>query len=606
VAGSDGSGPNAGSGGPGYVFTYGGSQDGGAGSNDGAGGGGYNPGYYSDGIYYGGLGDGVGGGGGATGGSGGGGGAAGDSYANGLFDGTISTAGAGVDGSIVVSYQSTQTVTYADLQKAGTSASQAIMAVQGQTVTYIAAVKPMYQSEGGNPPGSVAFTDGNVFLCSASLSALQDNFSSGSCTASNAPLGSDTITATYNTITNYGTSIGNAYETVVPAPSPTSVSPVAEPSTSTQSQPVLYTTAVTSSGTSMPTGKVVYSVGTTRLCVAIVTPLPGEQSPGASCTASDAPIGTDTVTANYLGDPNNAASSATTTETVAARVETDTTTVASTVGSSFALGDPVTYVATVTATAPGALVPTGTVNFRIKGTALCSATVGPTGEAMCVASSAPAGTDTLTAAYTGDQFSQRSSGTSTLTVVPPQFGSETVVTAQPAAVAQSQAVTYAATVSALGGPQADITGTVDFTVGGTQLCTATLKASGTGSCKAATAPVGTDTVTAQYSGDINLIASTGVTTVTVTAKANPEPAVASISPASGPSAGGTTVVVEGSGFSAASSVVFGSVAAASFTVVSDNEITAVSPSQAVGTEPVQVSSPAGTSSAVTADRFTYQ
>ena len=58
------------------------------------------------------------------------------------------------------------------------------------------------------------------------------------------------------------------------------------------------------------------------------------------------------------------------------------------------------------------------------------------------------------------------------------------------------------------------------------------------------------------------------------------PPVTAVSPNSGPQAGGTTVTITGTGFTGATKVVFGTVAATSFTVVSATQITAVSPAQA--------------------------
>src|SRR5262249_24944248 len=74
---------------------------------------------------------------------------------------------------------------------------------------------------------------------------------------------------------------------------------------------------------------------------------------------------------------------------------------------------------------------------------------------------------------------------------------------------------------------------------------------------------------------------------------------------SGSTAGGTTVVLTGTGFTGATGVSFGSVAAASFTVNSATQITATSPSQAAGTVDVRVATPSGISAAGTADHFTY-
>ena len=83
------------------------------------------------------------------------------------------------------------------------------------------------------------------------------------------------------------------------------------------------------------------------------------------------------------------------------------------------------------------------------------------------------------------------------------------------------------------------------------------------------------------------------------------PTIASISPTSGPLAGGTTITIRGSSFTGASKVLFGAVAASSFTVNSATQITAVSPAGS-GTVDVRVTTPGGTSATSNADRFTYQ
>jgi hypothetical protein len=83
------------------------------------------------------------------------------------------------------------------------------------------------------------------------------------------------------------------------------------------------------------------------------------------------------------------------------------------------------------------------------------------------------------------------------------------------------------------------------------------------------------------------------------------PAVVYISVTSGPAAGGTSVVVTGVGFTGATAVNFGAVAAASFTVNSDTQITVPSPPQPAGPVDITVTTLAGTSAVVAADQFTY-
>jgi hypothetical protein len=126
-------------------------------------------------------------------------------------------------------------------------------------------------------------------------------------------------------------------------------------------------------------------------------------------------------------------------------------------------------------------------------------------------------------------------------------------------------------------------------VGSTQL-TATVPAS-------LLTAAGTATVTVTESGG----ASTGVA-FAINAAA---PSIAGISPAQGPSAGGTAVNITGSNFTGVSAVKFGAAAATSFTVISANSITAYSPLGSAGTVDIQVVTPSGSSATGVNDQFTY-
>ena len=83
------------------------------------------------------------------------------------------------------------------------------------------------------------------------------------------------------------------------------------------------------------------------------------------------------------------------------------------------------------------------------------------------------------------------------------------------------------------------------------------------------------------------------------------PTVTSVSPTDGPAAGGTTVIITGTGFTGATAVDFGSTAATTFTVNSSTQITATD-AAGTGTVDVTVVIPVGgTSATSTADQFTY-
>jgi hypothetical protein len=83
------------------------------------------------------------------------------------------------------------------------------------------------------------------------------------------------------------------------------------------------------------------------------------------------------------------------------------------------------------------------------------------------------------------------------------------------------------------------------------------------------------------------------------------PSVTGVSPSSGSTGGTTVVTITGSGFTAATAVSFGTVAANTYTVNSDTTITVLAPPQAAGTIDVTVTTPSGTSSTGSADHFTY-
>jgi IPT/TIG domain/PASTA domain len=86
----------------------------------------------------------------------------------------------------------------------------------------------------------------------------------------------------------------------------------------------------------------------------------------------------------------------------------------------------------------------------------------------------------------------------------------------------------------------------------------------------------------------------------------PAPQVTLISPASGPLSGGTSVQISGHDFTDVTGVSFGPAAAASFTVASEDLITAVSPPGAApGPVDIRVAAAGGSSPTVAGDQFTY-
>jgi hypothetical protein len=85
----------------------------------------------------------------------------------------------------------------------------------------------------------------------------------------------------------------------------------------------------------------------------------------------------------------------------------------------------------------------------------------------------------------------------------------------------------------------------------------------------------------------------------------PAPRVTAISATNGPTSGGTSITIRGTGFTGATAVDFGASGAASFTVNSDESITAVSPAGASGAVDVTVTTAGGPSATSSADKFTF-
>lgn len=93
----------------------------------------------------------------------------------------------------------------------------------------------------------------------------------------------------------------------------------------------------------------------------------------------------------------------------------------------------------------------------------------------------------------------------------------------------------------------------------------------------------------------------------LSAEVQPTPAITSVSASTGSIAGGTSVKITGTDFTAASAVKFGDTPAASFAVVSETEMTATTPKATKpGRVDVTVTTVAGTSPIASGDRFSYE
>jgi hypothetical protein len=97
--------------------------------------------------------------------------------------------------------------------------------------------------------------------------------------------------------------------------------------------------------------------------------------------------------------------------------------------------------------------------------------------------------------------------------------------------------------------------------------------------------------------------NSGAVAIGFNAEVQPAPTITLLGTTSGPTGGGTSVTLTGTDLEGATAVKFGSIPAASFTVDSEGQITAISPAGS-GSVPVSVTTVAGT--ATSGQQFAYQ
>jgi hypothetical protein len=147
----------------------------------------------------------------------------------------------------------------------------------------------------------VNFYNGTTLLCAGTLN------SSGiaTCTTSTLPVGTLTITATYQATLDYASSSGTVLQVIAPLATVTTVTTSASPVT--QGTSVTFTATVTyGAGLPVAAATVNFYNGTTLLCAGTLN-----SSGVATCTTSTLPVGTLTITATYQATLDYASSSGT-------------------------------------------------------------------------------------------------------------------------------------------------------------------------------------------------------------------------------------------------------------------------------------------------------
>ena len=283
------------------------------------------------------------------------------------------------------------------------------------------------------------------------------------------------------------------------------------------------TVAYTSSGTSAPSGNVTFYEDGTALSTAALTSAGTAVLTSASLSSTTS----HTFYALYSGDGTFETSTSSTTTTEAGSTGTEpTTTVASAASATVVSGGTVVLSATIT---PSAVVnsaaPTGTVAFTSSTQgALCSGAVS-SDAASCTATMTTAGTQSITATYSGDSNYAASTSTDATPVTVGSATGSLTAAANPSSVMYGATVTLSSTLSSTTAVTGDPAGTVTFTLAGTAAATytATLVGSST------TASIATDAIAAPVPGTYTVTTSCTSTNVTCTGLS----AVASLTVAKG-------------------------------------------------------------------------
>jgi serine/threonine protein kinase len=211
------------------------------------------------------------------------------------------------------------------------------------------------------------------------------------------------------------------------------------------------------------------------------------------------------------------------------------------------------------------------------------------------------------------------SGTRITVTSPPGKGTVTVTVAAPGGNVTAGKFSYKAASSPPPTPRPAVTGIspasgptaggTSVTITGTNLSGATgVSFGGAGGSVTADSSTKITATAPAGSGTVNITVTTkGGTSATTSADkftyVTPAPVVLGISPASGPTAGGTSVTITGTNLSGATEVSFGG-AGGSVTADSSTKITATAPAGS-GTVNITVTTPGGTSQTTSADKFTY-
>lgn len=279
-------------------------------------------------------------------------------------------------------------------------------------------------------------------------------------------------------------------------------------STSVFGQNVRLTATVTPASGTAPTGSVSFSAGGVLLGSTPVATTAGVTA--ATLDTAQLPVGPQAVSATYDGDvlfsPDTSP-----VEAVTVQPDSSNVTIAASPDNA-APGEPVTYTASVSAVAPGAGLPGGTVSLSDDGQAVTgcrSLTLPSTGppKVTCSETYNADATHTVVATYSGSTDFQPATATFTETVAPRPTTTSVTVSSPTSTIGEP--VSFTATVATTSGT-ADPRGSVTFTDDGTPIGTSVLTTSDgvtTTGFLTTILPLGVNAIGASFGGDSDFGAS---------------------------------------------------------------------------------------------------
>ena len=336
--------------------------------------------------------------------------------------------------------------------------------------------------------GTVQFFDGSTPI--GIPQAVTPSTDTATTTTSFSVLESHTITAVYSgDDLNAASNPNNPIVQIIEQATYLNVIPTANPAI--EFAPLIFNAAVMG-WTTAPTGSVSFTDGTNLLGSA---PLNGNGV--ARFNAPSLAVGQHTITAVFAGDANDFTSQYSFVQTVALA---PSSTILSTSNAVAQFATSITFTATVSGVVSS--TPTGNVAFKDGSTILATVPVNTLGIASYVNSTLTAGTHTITAVYLGDVDYAASTSTQIITETIAQTATTTLLSSSATSSISGRPITLTASVAPSSPGGSTPTGTVNFMEGNILLGTGPIN-KGVAVLTTSSLDVGTDNITAIYSGDSN-------------------------------------------------------------------------------------------------------